>query len=75
MGYRLVDTANAYVNDRAVGRGIKTQGDFSFYKALTQRIRKPEGGGRNSGTAWRGLCGFALHSSAGGKVAERLPSA
>ncbi|MBQ9281130.1 MAG: aldo/keto reductase [Treponema sp.] len=23
MGYRLVDTANAYVNERAVGRGIK----------------------------------------------------
>lgn len=24
MGYRLVDTANAYVNERAVGRGIKS---------------------------------------------------
>ena len=23
MGYRLIDTANAYVNERAVGRGIK----------------------------------------------------
>ena len=23
MGYRLVDTANAYVNERAVGRGIR----------------------------------------------------
>lgn len=23
MGYSLVDTANAYVNERAVGRGIK----------------------------------------------------
>ena len=23
MGYRLIDTANAYVNERAVGRGMK----------------------------------------------------
>ena len=26
MGYRLVDTANAYVNERAVGRGMRTSG-------------------------------------------------
>ena len=26
MGYRLIDTANAYVNERAVGRGIKASG-------------------------------------------------
>lgn len=26
MGYRLIDTANAYVNERAVGRGIKESG-------------------------------------------------
>ena len=26
MGYRLVDTANAYVNERAAGRGIKESG-------------------------------------------------
>ena len=26
MGYSLVDTANAYVNERAVGRGIKDSG-------------------------------------------------
>ena len=26
MGYRLIDTANAYVNERAVGRGIKGSG-------------------------------------------------
>ena len=26
MGYRLVDTANAYVNERAVGRGVKESG-------------------------------------------------
>ncbi|MBQ7628021.1 MAG: aldo/keto reductase, partial [Clostridiales bacterium] len=26
MGYSLVDTANAYVNERACGRGIKTSG-------------------------------------------------
>ncbi len=26
MGYSLVDTANAYVNERAVGRGIKVSG-------------------------------------------------
>ncbi len=26
MGYRLVDTANAYVNERAVGRGLKESG-------------------------------------------------
>lgn len=25
-GYRLIDTANAYVNERAVGRGVKTSG-------------------------------------------------
>ena len=35
MGYRLVDTANAYVNERAVGRGIKESGvdrkDVFFY--------------------------------------------
>ena len=23
MGYRLIDTANAYVNERAVGRGMR----------------------------------------------------
>lgn len=26
MGYRLIDTANAYVNERVVGRGIKESG-------------------------------------------------
>jgi len=26
MGYSMVDTANAYVNERAVGRGIKDSG-------------------------------------------------
>ena len=26
MGYRLIDTANAYVNEKAVGRGIKASG-------------------------------------------------
>lgn len=26
MGYRLIDTANAYINERAVGRGIKESG-------------------------------------------------
>ena len=26
MGYSLVDTANAYVNERACGRGIKESG-------------------------------------------------
>ena len=26
MGYKLIDTANAYVNERAVGRGIKKSG-------------------------------------------------
>lgn len=26
MGYKLIDTANAYVNERAVGRGIKQSG-------------------------------------------------
>lgn len=26
MGYRLIDTTNAYVNERAVGRGIKESG-------------------------------------------------
>lgn len=26
LGYRLVDTANAYVNERAVGRGIRSSG-------------------------------------------------
>ncbi len=26
MGYRLIDTANAYVNERAVGKGIKESG-------------------------------------------------
>jgi diketogulonate reductase-like aldo/keto reductase len=26
MGYRLVDTANAYVNEKAVGRGMRDSG-------------------------------------------------
>ena len=26
MGYRLIDTANAYVNERAVGRGMRESG-------------------------------------------------
>ncbi len=28
MGYRLIDTANAYVNERAVGRGIRESGVY-----------------------------------------------
>ncbi len=30
MGYSLVDTANAYVNERACGRGIKDSGLCRF---------------------------------------------
>ena len=26
MGYRLIDTANAYVNEQAVGRGMRESG-------------------------------------------------
>ena len=26
MGYRLIDTANAYANERAVGRGMRASG-------------------------------------------------
>ena len=26
MGYRMIDTANAYVNERAVGRGMQSSG-------------------------------------------------
>ena len=33
MGYSLVDTANAYVNERAVGRGIKESGLDKLIKA------------------------------------------
>lgn len=41
MGYRLIDTANAYVNERAVGRGMKESGEggpVPVHQALAQRI-------------------------------------
>ena len=43
MGYSLVDTANAYVNERAVGRGIQQSGlareqVFFVHQALAQRV-------------------------------------
>ena len=42
MGYRLIDTANAYVNERAVGRKryegqwCKAGRNLSLYKTLAQ---------------------------------------
>lgn len=42
MGYSLIDTANAYVNERAVGRAIKDSGlereGISFNKTMGKRI-------------------------------------
>ncbi len=32
MGYRLIDTANAYVNERAVGRGISGKLHLSSFR-------------------------------------------
>lgn len=36
-GYELVDTANAYVNERAVGRGMREAGK-PFYKRTPEKI-------------------------------------
>ena len=38
MGYRLIDTANAYVNERAVGRGIKESGVASNEVFLSTKL-------------------------------------
>ena len=42
MGYRLVDTANAYVNERAVGRGIKESGVDRKEVFLSTKIQPSE---------------------------------
>ena len=34
MGYRLIDTANAYVNERAVGRGMKDSGVIPTFQII-----------------------------------------
>ena len=39
MGYSLVDTANAYVNERACGRGIKDSGLKREQSRREQRFR------------------------------------
>ena len=36
-GYRLIDTANAYVNEKAVGRAMR--GDFSGNQAVACLLR------------------------------------
>ena len=46
MGYSLVDTANAYVNERAVGRGIRESGAdrgevFLFSKLWPSEYENP----------------------------------
>ena len=45
MGYRLIDTANAYVNERAVGRGIKESGvvwpsEYENPKAVDETLER-----------------------------------
>ena len=42
MGYRLIDTANAYVNERAVGRGIKESGVARNEVFLSTKLWPPE---------------------------------
>ena len=58
MGYSLVDTANAYVNERAVGRGIRESGlprdrVFLSTKLWPSEYENPGGCGRDAGTAGR----------------------
>ena len=48
MGYRLVDTANAYVNERAVGRGIKVSGVAREEVFLSTKIWPSEYGNDNA---------------------------
>ena len=48
MGYRLVDTANAYVNERAVGRGIKDSGVAREEVFLSTKIWPSEYGNDNA---------------------------
>ena len=43
MRYSLVDTANAYVNERAVGRGMKASGVKREGIFLTQMLRNETG--------------------------------
>lgn len=43
-GYRMIDTAQAYMNERAVGRAMKKsggckRGDFSFHQDLGQPVQ------------------------------------
>ena len=39
MGYSLVDTANAYVNERAVGRGIRSRKSRKTAEGLLRRSK------------------------------------
>lgn len=39
-GYRLIDTANAYVNERAVGRAMKKSGPLVCPTSIRSRSRK-----------------------------------
>ncbi len=42
MGYRLIDTANAYVNERAVGRGMKDSEEARYQKRAAMCAQRLE---------------------------------
>ncbi len=59
-GYRLIDTANAYLNEKAVGRamqgsGLKREDIFLGDQAVAQFLRAGRRGGQNPGPAGYGL--------------------
>ena len=55
-GYRLIDTANAYVNEKAVGRAMKKSGVpreeiFLETKTVAQLLRTGGRGGKDTETS------------------------
>ena len=67
MGYRLVDTANAYVNERAVGRAIKANLDIMDFTLTDDEME--EIAGLDKGERYYVRTEAALASFAGWKPA------
>ena len=68
-GVRLIDTANAYMNESAAGRGIKKSDvarkeNLPRFQALAHGLRKRDRRGRNAQAPRHGLCGSAVPAPA-----------
>ena len=76
-GIGLVDTANAYLNEKAVGRamarsGLSREDIFPRDQTLAQLLRAAGRRGQDAGTPWYGLHRPAAPSPACGKLRRRL---